>query len=236
MGKLLETVALVSQRLNPGLKVTGIALCMNEQGTRLASEVVDDLRGFLDESRGTACPWSEARIFRTFVRRNIKLAEAPGYGQSIFEYAPSSNGAWDYAAIAAELVDPEAQLAPVPEDEPVFEPATESVYVTPREPVVSTPDPHPVAPMSAKVAVPEFGPIPVIERDAGTRRSWAPNPVSTVAEDQGVSGLHADLAPWGSWPDLGRTPAPTIWGDGGSDSFDEGMTFSYWLPQQQPAA
>ena len=78
MGKLLETISLVSQRLNPTLKVAGVVLCMHEQGTRLAAEVVEDLRGFLEESRNSACPWSEARVFDAVIRRNIKLAECPG--------------------------------------------------------------------------------------------------------------------------------------------------------------
>src|SRR5437660_1392447 len=104
MGKLLETTALVAKRINPALKVTGIMLCMYEANTRLAQEVVTDLQAYLDKNRGTSVPWAKARIFKTYIRRNIKLAECPSFGQSIFGYAPLCNGAVDYAALAQELL------------------------------------------------------------------------------------------------------------------------------------
>src|SRR5437899_9568367 len=72
MGKLFETTALVAKRINPALKVTGIVLCLFEATTRLAQEVVNDLQGYLDKSRGTSAPWAKARIFKTHIRRNIK--------------------------------------------------------------------------------------------------------------------------------------------------------------------
>jgi chromosome partitioning protein len=104
MGKLLETTALVAKRINPALKVTGIVLSLYESSTRLAQEVVQDLQEYLDKSRGTAAPWAKARIFGTRVRRNIKLAECPSFGQSIFAYAPHCHGAEDYAALAREVL------------------------------------------------------------------------------------------------------------------------------------
>jgi chromosome partitioning protein len=104
MGKLLETTALVAKRINPALKVTGIVLCLYESTTRLAQEVVQDLQEYLDRSRGTNTPWALARIFQTRIRRNIKLAECPSFGQSIFGYAPTCHGAADYAALARELL------------------------------------------------------------------------------------------------------------------------------------
>lgn len=105
VGKLLETTALVSRRINPKLSVIGMVMCMYEAGTKLAAEVVDDLAAFLESSRGTEVPWRSARILETRIRRNVKLAEAPSYGQSIFEYAPKSNGAMDYLALADELLE-----------------------------------------------------------------------------------------------------------------------------------
>jgi chromosome partitioning protein len=104
MGKLLETTALVSKRINPGLRVTGIVMCLYEAHTRLAQEVQKDLQEYLDRSRGTPAPWSEARVFDTRIRRNVKLAEAPSFGRSIFAYAPGSHGAADYAALAQETL------------------------------------------------------------------------------------------------------------------------------------
>jgi chromosome partitioning protein len=104
MGKLLETTALVAKRINPALKVTGIVLSLYEASTRLAQEVVNDLQDYLDRSRGGNTPWAKARIFATRIRRNIKLAECPSFGQSVFVYAPTCNGAHDYTALAREVL------------------------------------------------------------------------------------------------------------------------------------
>ena len=103
LSKLFETTALVTRRLNRDLRVSGVALCLYESGTRLAADVTEDLRHFLTSSdRDT--PWADARIFRTRVRRNIKLAEAPSFGQSIFDYAPTCPGARDYAELGREVL------------------------------------------------------------------------------------------------------------------------------------
>src|SRR6516225_2164031 len=110
MGKLFETAALVSKRINPALKVTGIVLCLYESTTKLAHEVLRDLQEYLDKSRGTTAPWSKARIFSTRIRRNIKLAECPSFGQSIFAYAPGCHGADDYAALAEEVLGEKATV------------------------------------------------------------------------------------------------------------------------------
>ncbi|MFM7206290.1 MAG: ParA family protein [Planctomycetaceae bacterium] len=101
--KLLETIELVADHVNPGLKLLGVVLCMYESSTRLAGEIGRDVGSFL-AGTGTAHPaWRDARLFDTRIRRNIRLAEAPSFGQSIFDYAADSNGAEDYAALAAEV-------------------------------------------------------------------------------------------------------------------------------------
>jgi chromosome partitioning protein len=110
MGKLLETTALVSKRLNPGLRVTGIILCLYESTTRLAKEVLKDLQDHLDRSRSTTAPWAQARVFATRIRRNIKLAECPSFGQSIFAYASGCQGAQDYLALAREVLGESAAI------------------------------------------------------------------------------------------------------------------------------
>ena len=102
LSKLFETTALVTRRLNRDLKVTGILLCLYDSGTRLAADVTDDLAIFLEKSDPTS-PWAGARIFEGRIRRNIKLAEAPSFGQSIFDYAPNCAGAHDYQAMAEEV-------------------------------------------------------------------------------------------------------------------------------------
>lgn len=104
LSKLLETTALVSKRINPGLSVTGVVVCLYDAATKLAQEVVNDLKAFLDRSRGASVPWADAKVFDTRVRRNIKLAECPSFGKSIFGYAPTCAGAVDYAALANEVV------------------------------------------------------------------------------------------------------------------------------------
>src|SRR6516165_8011143 len=96
MSKLFETTALVAKRINPALKVTGIVLCLYESTTNLTHEVIRDLEAFLDRSRGAAVPWAMARVYETRIRRNIKLAECPSHGMSIFGYAPKCPGAMDY--------------------------------------------------------------------------------------------------------------------------------------------
>jgi chromosome partitioning protein len=95
LSKLLQTIELVAKRLNTGLRLTGVVICMYESGTRLAAEVTDDVQEYFQTVQGTTSPWSDARVFQTRIRRNIRLAEAPSFGQSVFEYAPDSNGAED---------------------------------------------------------------------------------------------------------------------------------------------
>lgn len=103
LGKLLNTITLVRRRINPALRVAGVVLCMHEAATRLAGEVVEDLSTFLDSAHDGDSAWSQAKVFESTIRRNIKLAEACSFGQTIFEYAARSNGAFDYASLAAEV-------------------------------------------------------------------------------------------------------------------------------------
>jgi chromosome partitioning protein len=102
-GKLLQTIELVNKRINPKLKVNGILLCMFEDRASLPNEVKADIEQFLDKARGTNCAWAQARILPVYIRKNIKLAEAPGYGQTIFEYAPNCHGSEDYRKVAEFL-------------------------------------------------------------------------------------------------------------------------------------
>jgi chromosome partitioning protein len=99
----LETVNLVSRRVNRELKVGGIVLCLYDAGTRHGGEVIEDLEKFFEGRRKAEARWANARLFQTRIRRNIRLAECPSFGQSIFDYAPSSRGAEDYASLAAEV-------------------------------------------------------------------------------------------------------------------------------------
>ena len=104
VGKLLETVRLVSASVNPGVRVAGIVLCMHETQSTHAREVVAEIDGFLEEARGSGMPWDGATVFRPAIRRNIKLAEAPSFGKSIFDYAPWCPGAIDYRKLAQRFI------------------------------------------------------------------------------------------------------------------------------------
>jgi chromosome partitioning protein len=106
LSKLLETTALVARRVNPGLRVSGIVVCLYDSATKLAQEVVGDLNQFLAKSAGTNLPWANARVFDTKIRRNIKLAECPSFGRSVFGYAANCPGAADYRSLAAEVAGP----------------------------------------------------------------------------------------------------------------------------------
>ena len=103
LSKLLETIELVADRVNPRLRLLGVVLCMYEASTRLAAEISRDVEAFFAGASAAHPSWREARVFATRVRRTIRLAEAPSFGQSIFDYAPDSHGAEDYAALAAEV-------------------------------------------------------------------------------------------------------------------------------------
>src|SRR5262245_35901332 len=104
LSKLLRTIEIVSQRLNPSLRLTGVLLCMYDANTRLANEVSDDVNAYFQRERKPGTIGADARTFTTRIRRNIRLAEAPSFGQSILQYAPSSNGAEDYRQFAAEVM------------------------------------------------------------------------------------------------------------------------------------
>ncbi len=163
LGKLLETVRLVQRRINPRLRVGGVILCLYETGTRLAAEVEADLRGFFDASAGADCPWAGAAIYRTVIRRNVKLAECPSHGKTIFQYDAGSRGAEDYAALADEFVrryanlfPAEAVLASVPAPPSGYNPAAAPPIVPP-PPVTArrvTPPPAIHNPAAAIMIVP----------------------------------------------------------------------------------
>ncbi len=104
VGKLLETVGLVGRSVNPALIVSSVILTSHEEQTTHAREVVADLDEFFTSQRETETPWRSARVRRPAIRRNIKLAECPSFGQTVFDYAPKCAGAQDYTALAESFV------------------------------------------------------------------------------------------------------------------------------------
>ncbi len=128
MAKLLETVQLVAKRMNPKLGVGGIILTMFDSQAKLSHEVIFELEDFITQSRGRNLPWSKARVFETRIRRNIKLAESPSFGQPIFAYDPSSNGATDYRRLGEELIA--AFEGPAIEPEAISQAETPTIEVS----------------------------------------------------------------------------------------------------------
>ena len=140
-GQLLQTIELVNKRINPNLTVKGILLCMFDSRASLPNEVKADIEQFLDNARGTNSAWAKAQILPTFIRRNIKLAEAPSYGKTIFEYEQNCHGAEDYKKVA-EFVhaqfQPQAQTE-LPQPDTAGEIQDESDSTEPSPPQIQPP-------------------------------------------------------------------------------------------------
>jgi chromosome partitioning protein len=94
LGQLMRNVELVRRNLNPGLEVSTIVLVMFDARTKLADEVSAEVRRHFPE-----------KVCRTIIPRNIRVSEAPSYGQPITEFDPTSRGAIAYRALAAELTE-----------------------------------------------------------------------------------------------------------------------------------
>ena len=92
VGKLVEMITTVRRRLNPDVRITGILPTLSRTGTILAREVQEEIVRFFGP-----------KVFATRIRNNVRLAEAPGHGKSIFAYDPRSAGAKDYMALAEEV-------------------------------------------------------------------------------------------------------------------------------------
>lgn len=145
-GKLLQTVELVNKRINPNLKVKWILLCMFDSRASLPNEVRADIEQFLNNARTTNCAWAEAQVLPVYIRRNIKLAEAPSYGKTIFEYEPSCHGAEDYKKVAEYVATNRIGTVNKPPIEIVEVAGTKQTEAasaltqTPDEPVADQPD------------------------------------------------------------------------------------------------
>ncbi|MCB9882731.1 MAG: ParA family protein [Planctomycetes bacterium] len=100
MAKLYEVVDLVRRRINPSLRLTGIIPSLVDKRTNLSTEVLSELKTFFS-----------SQVFRTKIRTNVRLAEAPSHGKTIFEYAPDSVGAQDYDDLAAEILGESSRSA-----------------------------------------------------------------------------------------------------------------------------
>lgn len=93
IGQLLNTITLVKENLNPNLSIEGILLTMYDKRNNLAKEVVEEIEKHFHGS-----------IFKSIIPRNVRLSEAPSYGQPIAKYEFKSRGAKAYQKLAQEVI------------------------------------------------------------------------------------------------------------------------------------
>ncbi len=97
LGKLLNTIKSVQKIHNNKLDIEGLLLTMYDSRLRLSNQVVDEVKKHFDEM-----------VFKTIIQRNVRLSEAPSYGESIISYDASSKGANNYLSLAQELIEKNA--------------------------------------------------------------------------------------------------------------------------------
>ncbi len=93
LGKLLNTIKIIQTRLNPELEIEGFLLTMYDSRLRLSNQVVEEVRKHFEQM-----------VFSTIIQRNVKLGEAPSYGQPIVLYDATSKGAINYLNLAREVL------------------------------------------------------------------------------------------------------------------------------------
>lgn len=93
LSKLLDSVRLVKTHLNPELDVFGVVMTMYDSRTRLAQQVVDEVRDFFGD-----------KVFETLIPRTVRLSEAPSFGKPVTLYDPSGKGAEAYQSLAKEVI------------------------------------------------------------------------------------------------------------------------------------
>jgi chromosome partitioning protein len=91
--QLISTINIVKSKLNAGLSVAGVVLTMFDPRTRLAGDIVREVRQHFP-----------SETFQTIINRNVRLSEAPSFGQSILDYDPTSPGGLAYRALAQEVL------------------------------------------------------------------------------------------------------------------------------------
>ncbi len=93
LSQLLNTVNIVKSKLNPDLYIAGVVMTMFDPRTRLASDIVREVRNHFPNE-----------AFQTIINRNVRLSEAPSFGQAILDYDPTSPGALAYRSLAEEVM------------------------------------------------------------------------------------------------------------------------------------
>lgn len=93
LGKLLNTIKIIQNRLNPDLEIEGFLLTMYDARLKLSNQIVDEVKKHFQQM-----------VFETLIHRNVKLGEAPSFGKSIVEYDAASTGAVNYLNLAREVL------------------------------------------------------------------------------------------------------------------------------------
>ncbi len=93
LSQLLNTINLVKNKLNPALYIVGVLMTMFDPRTRLAGDIVREVRNHFPNE-----------AFKTIINRNVRLSEAPSFGQPILDYDPTSPGGLAYRALAEEVI------------------------------------------------------------------------------------------------------------------------------------
>jgi len=94
LGKLLNTIKSIQKIHNPELDIEGLLLTMYDSRLRLSNQVVEEVKKHFDKM-----------VFKTIIQRNVRLGEAPSYGESIISYDAGSKGANNYLSMAQELIE-----------------------------------------------------------------------------------------------------------------------------------
>ena len=92
LSQLLNTIRLVQRTYNKNFRIEGVLLTMLDARTNLGYEVVEEVRKYFQE-----------KVYQTIITRNVRLSEAPSYGQSVIDYDPKSRGAEMYMDLAKEV-------------------------------------------------------------------------------------------------------------------------------------
>lgn len=177
-GKLLQTIELVNRRINPSLTVKWILLCMFDSRASLPNEVKADIERFLQGARGTNSAWSSAEVLPHFIRRNIKLAEAPSYGKTIFEYEENCHGAEDYRNVAEYL---HAQYHKAPQEDRPEDASQDQAQQQPFETPQEAPADMESPPAGQAGDMPPTEPQPAMQSDeAGEHREKPPIDIQEI--------------------------------------------------------
>ncbi|MAD50668.1 MAG: chromosome partitioning protein ParA [Flavobacteriales bacterium] len=100
LGKLLNTIKIVQNRLNKELDIEGLLLTMYDTRLRLSNQVVEEVKTHFQEM-----------VFNTIIQRNVRLSEAPSFGQTIIMHDANSKGAINYLNLAKEVLEKNKKLA-----------------------------------------------------------------------------------------------------------------------------